>query len=171
MLEHEVKNLRNFRREIRFSADLKAIVTEKTPDGEALQEVAVISSISRMGAGFRFSRELPVGRLISLTLNMAKNLRAYDETNDVYTVVGLIQHCHETSVDGELGFDIGVAFAGKTFPASYKNDPTTSYRIAGITKLGLWKIHESESTFKRRSNPRFSVKLNVVISLILATPS
>ncbi len=166
MLEHEVKNLRNFRREIRFSADLKAIITEKRPDAEPLQEVAVISSVSRMGAGFRFSRELPVGRLISLTLHMAKELHAYDQTKDVFTVVGLIQYCHETQVDGETGFDIGVAFTGKTFPAGYKTDPATSYRIAGITKQGLWKIHESESVFKPHAAPRFSAKLDVVISLI-----
>ncbi|MEO6051084.1 MAG: hypothetical protein ABIP78_07105 [Pyrinomonadaceae bacterium] len=94
------------------------------------------------------------------------DLRAYDENEEVFPVMGIVQYCNEGMIDGEKVFHVGVGFIGKQIPESSKADPTQSYRISGMTKAGLWEITEAESEFKNRKQPRYCFALGVTTTLL-----
>jgi len=135
-------------------------------DGQTWNESAHITSLSRNGAGFSTARECTVGRLIKLEMPMPTELRAYDESEEVYPVMGIVQHCNCVSYNGEEFYQVGVALIGKNPPESFENDPLQNYRICGMSENGLWNITDVEQPFKGRTTPRFSVEVDVTISLI-----
>lgn len=152
------------RRTYRISTALKTIVQVRESFDESWKEVAVLKTFSRNGAGFTLSRKCEVGRLISLVLPMPEELRAYDLEEELYTVLGLVQHCNEVNVDGETMYNIGVGFVGKEIPESFIADPKQNYRFCGMTEEGLWRITEVQSAFKARKNPRFWKSVHLTIS-------
>jgi hypothetical protein len=150
----------------RATAELRAIVITKDYDGIATKEIIEVTTISRNGAGFNLSHECIPGQLVNLVLPMPDDMRAYDHGQKLYPVIGLVQYCNLTSVEGKNSYQIGVGFIGKEVPESYKANPMQSYRISGMTTEGLWAITEAGRAFKPRKNPRFWLSLNVSISLI-----
>jgi len=135
-------------------------------NGETWNESAHITSLSRNGAGFSTGRECTIGRLVKLEISMPAELRAYDESEDVYPVMGLVQHCHCVPYNGENIYQVGVALIGKKPPESFANSTLQNYRISGMSDDGLWNITEVDQAFKGRKAPRFSVALDVTIALI-----
>jgi hypothetical protein len=148
----------------RLSADLKTIVQVKETPTEAWKEVTAVSTVSKNGAGFTLSRKVEVGRLVSLVLPMPTEFRAYDESAELYPVLGLVQHVSETTVDGKTAFNVGVGFVGKAMPESFKKDPKQNYRFSGVGANGLWTITEANSQFKARKNPRFWRSIVLTVS-------
>ena len=97
---------------------------------------------------------------------MPKEYRAYDLDEDIYPVIGLVQNCYEiTAPEGSM-YRIGVAFVGKEFPDSYKNDPLQNYHICGTSPEGMWKITESGKKFQVRNAPRFWIATNVTLTFV-----
>ena len=135
-------------------------------DGQTWNESAQITSLSRNGAGFSTARECTVGRLIKMEVLMPPELRAYDESEDIYPVMGIVQHCNCVSYNGENIYQVGVALIGKEPPVSFENDPLQNYRISGMSENGLWNITDVEKPFKGRTSPRFSVEVDVTLALI-----
>ncbi len=154
------------RRTHRISSALKTIVQVRESFDESWKEVTTLKTVSRNGAGFALSRKCEVGRLISLILPMPEELRAYDLEEELYTVLGLVQHCNEVIVDGETTYNIGVGFVGKAIPDSFIADPKQNYRFCGMTEEGLWRITEVQSAFKARKNPRFWKSIHLTISMM-----
>ena len=150
----------------RTITDLKTIVQVKDSDDTVWKEITKVTTVSRNGAGFMLKRECVVGRLVTLVMPMPAELRAYDQYDDLYPVMGLVQYCNEAKVDGEPMFNVGVGFIGKQKPDSYKNNPLQSYRIIGMSSDGLWQVTEAESQHQPRKNARFWVPIEVTISLI-----
>lgn len=149
----------------RVSTELFAVVQVKESDSEGWKENTRITTVSRNGAGFNLARECSVGRLVGLTLRLPPDLRAYDQNEDLYSVVALVQHCSAANLDGATVYHVGVAFVGKDVPDSFKTDPQQNYRISGMNKDGLWSITESNSQFKVRKHPRHWFKIAVTISV------
>ncbi|MEO6654705.1 MAG: hypothetical protein ABIO36_01340 [Pyrinomonadaceae bacterium] len=154
------------RRADRAPSELKTIVQIKEGEDVTWKEVTKVATVSRNGAGFCLSRPCIMGRLISLVMPLNPDLRAYDEKEEVYPVMGIVQYCNEGLINGERVFHVGVGFIGKQIPESFKADPKQSYRIIGMTKAGLWEITEAESEFKNRKQPRYWFALGVTITLL-----
>lgn len=155
------------RKDIRVVTELESMVHGFDDDDEPWKEYTTILNLSKSGAGFTLTRPCVVGRLVKLTTAMPAELRAFDHTEKLYTVVGLIQYCNrmENAEEGEL-YNIGVAFAGKDFPESYFDNPAQSYRISGSDDRGTWTVAEAEAEFTKRRHARFRAHLDVTVSLI-----
>ena len=146
--------------------ELQTIVKGKDDPATSWKEVADINSVSASGAGFVLSRPCEIGRLISLVLPQPPHLRCYDHEKELYAVWGLVQHCYKTSSDADSAYQIGVAFVGKDAPESYLEDPTTSYRISGMSSDGLWKITETKGSFKKRRHMRYWKAVDLYLALV-----
>lgn len=147
-------------------AELRTIVQVKERGDNSWKEVTKVSTVSRNGAGFRLTRKCTVGRLVSLVLPLPTALRAYDHNTEVYPVLGLVQYCNASEIDGETAYHVGVAFVGKTIPDSFKEDPRQTYRITGLNSDGLWMITEAKTPFTMRKNQRYSIPLEVTVTLM-----
>ena len=154
------------RRSERISLSLSAVVKAKPSRDAFWKETTDLISISRSGAGFYIKKECQVGQLLSLIMPMPRHLRCYDRDKELYRVWGLVQHCSQVSGDGNSGYHVGVAFVGKKSPASYAENPLQSYRIAGMSEEGTWKIVEAQTSFVVRRHPRFCISLEVSLSAL-----
>jgi hypothetical protein len=155
----------DLRVEERNTLELPSMV-ELHDEGETRTETAMVTSISRNGAGFSVSCPCTVGRLLKLLIPMPTEFRTYDEDEDLYPVMGLVQHCNQVTNDGENVYHVGVALIGRQVPESFEEDPLQNYRINGMTEDGLWSVTEADAAFMTRKNPRFSIALDVTLSLI-----
>lgn len=149
----------------RVSTELWAVVHVKESESEGWKANTKITTVSRNGAGFNLERECAVGRLVMLVMRLQPELRAYDQDDELYSMVALVQHCSAANIDGETVYHVGVAFVGKDVPDSFKGDPKQNYRISGMKKDGLWSITESDSQFKVRRHPRHWFKIAVTVSV------
>ncbi len=154
-----------YRTEERISVHVKAVVQFREGEEENWKEIVDITTISKNGAALQLSRECPVGRLISMALQMPEDLRVYDFSKDVYPMLGVVQNCSSMVIDGKAMFQVGVAFIGKKMPDSYKADPKQSYRITGRTPLGLWQAKEATRQFVNRKAARFWRRFEVALSI------
>jgi hypothetical protein len=150
----------------RATAELNAVVQVKEADGKMWKEFTEVRSVSRNGAGFCLTRPCIVGRLITIVMPLDPDLRAYDQDNELYPVMGIVQYCNAATVDEGTVYHVGVGFIGKKIPDSFKNDPTQSFRISGMSKDGLWQVAEAQNEFKQRRDPRFWTAIGVTVSLI-----
>jgi hypothetical protein len=150
----------------RTPVELRTVVRIVESSGETWKEFADVKSVSRNGAGFSLTRPCEVGRLITMVMPLDPQLRAYDHNKELYPVMGIIQYCNAAEVNGDTIYHIGVGFIGKSVPESFKQDPMQNYRIAGMTKEGLWQVVEARSQFKKRKDPRYWISLNIAITLM-----
>lgn len=148
------------------SMSLYTVVKVKEDAENFWKEVADVISVSASGAGFLLSRPCEVGRLVSLMMPMPPHLRCYDHDKELYRVWGLVQHCNEVKNGEEEGFQVGVAFVGRTAPESYGVDPATSYKICGMGDDGLWKVAESKGSFKKRQHMRYWTSIDLYLALV-----
>ncbi len=153
------------RSEPRVTYQVRTVVQVREDDGEVWKEVVEIATVSKKGAGLMLSRPCQVGRIISLVMDMPKEMRAYDHFAPAYPVLGLVQNCTGTVVDGDFRYHVGVAFFGKKWPDSHRTNPKQTYRISGTSPDGLWSIVEAPSDFLHRRHSRFWHDLEVSIAL------
>ena len=152
------------RSEERTPVSLDGIIQVRLSKEEIWKERIEVISVSRNGAGFTTTRPCEVGKLVLLALGMPRELRAYDESLDLYAVTGIVQYCNLfTTADGTL-YNVGVGFVGKQLPESYKANPLQNYRIAGVKDNGLWNIREFNTDFKNRRHLRHWLSLRTNIS-------
>lgn len=154
------------RHDERLSSELKSVVQVKDGPDASWKEVTTVTTISRNGAGFSLPRPCAVGRLVTLVLPMPTELRVYDQKEQLYPVLGLVQYCNEGLVEGNKCYHVGVAFIGKQLPASFKANPLQSYRITGMSPEGLWTITETDNEYKARRHPRYWVAMDVGITVL-----
>src|SRR4051794_32342233 len=72
-----------YRTEERISVPVKAVIQFRESESENWKEIVDITTISKNGAALILSKECPVGRLISMALQMPEDLRVYDFSKDV----------------------------------------------------------------------------------------
>ena len=158
------EDLSDARHEQRHTHTIKTVVHFKESAEESWREVIEIATVSRNGAGMLLSRPCPVGRIVSLVMEMPQKLRLYDQFAEVYPIAGVVQNCTELMQEGSVAYHVGVAFIGKSLPDSYRTDPTTTYRITGVNQLGLWTVGELHSGFKGREHARFWTKVDMSVT-------
>ena len=133
---------------------------------ETCEEVTTLVSMSKSGASFYLSRPCHVGRLVTLEMPMPAELRAYGVPGEIYPVIGLVQYCYQSEVDGELLNFVGVAFVGEHLSAEQQKEPMQCYYISGTTAAGMWQITPSLNAHQVRSAPRFWTELDITITRI-----
>lgn len=143
---------------------VKTVVHFKESADENWRESIEIVTVSRNGAGMLLSRPCPVGRIVSLIMDMPLKLRLYDHFAEVYPVAGVVQNCTELNNGDGVGYHVGVAFIGKQLPESYRGDPTTTYRITGADSDGLWCIAPIGSRFHDREHARYWTQVSLSIT-------
>jgi hypothetical protein len=149
----------------RVSRRVKAVVQVREDDGNAWKEIIEITTISKNGAALLLSNECPVGRMVSLAIQMPVELRVYDHYQDIYAMLGVVQNCSPVIINERTVYHIGVAFIGKKIPDSFKADPSQAYRIVGMSPSGLWTVTEAAQSFVNRASARFWKRFEVAISL------
>src|SRR5436190_20232585 len=104
-MEHRIED--------RVPTILRTIVQVKERDGKIWKEVTQVTTVSRNGAGFTLPRTVAVGRLLTLVMPLAPELRPYDQEAEVYPVMGIVQYSNASTVNGETVYHVGVGFVGK----------------------------------------------------------
>lgn len=148
------------------SMTLHAVVKAKDKDRQLWKEVADLISVSATGSSFNLPRACQVGTLVSLMVPLPVHMRCYDYDKEFYKVWGLVQHCESVSADQPDNFHVGVAFIGKKPPEAYRSNPQSTYRISGVDDSGMWKVTESATPFKKRSDVRFWRPIDLYLALI-----
>lgn len=130
-------------------------------------EITRLSDVSAFGAGFRLKRPVKRGRLICMTIPMPRQLRSFDYGEPQYKVWGAVRRCIETSRDPKnQEYAVGVAFIGKTPPASFSENPSQLYDICqrenngdGFWHLIAADLMSDDSHLPRddRKQTRFSI--------------
>lgn len=149
-----------------ISMSLYTVVKFKESDESFSKEVADVITTSSSGAGFYLKRKCEVGHLISLMMPLPAHQRSYDHKKELYSVWGLVQHCHEIAGDDGTAYHVGVAFIGKHAPGSYDRNPKQNYRICGMNDNGLWKVMEAAAPFKTRKDMRFWKSIDLYLALL-----
>lgn len=153
------------RHEDRTTLKVTTVVQFKEHAEDAWKEMLEVTTVSKNGAGLTVSRECPVGRIVSLVMQMPPELRLYDHDSELYPMLGVVQNCYKTTVNDKTVYHVGVAFIGKKVPESYKANPRQSYRISGMTDEGLWEAVEATAQFKPRKESRLWRRFEVSLSI------
>lgn len=129
-------------------------------------EKSRLTDVNQFGAGFTLTRPVEVGRIIQMTAPLPHQLRCFDQHEPLYSVWSLVRHCAVVQ-HHPVGFRIGVAFVGRTPPASYQEDPATFYDPLPI-KLGqsvMWNIARRPPA-KQRRETRLAIPLEVLVETL-----
>ena len=134
-----------------------AVIKVREGRARVRTESVHVVSASAGGVGFYSEQKCAVGQIVSLMMEMPRDLRRYDQDKKFYKVWALVQHCEKLT---RSSF-IGVAFIGATPPDSYLANPTASFRIAGVGPNGFWTVKETERPHRQRSHTRFRNSIEV----------
>ena len=136
---------KRLRERIKLALPVRVLCKESA--GHEWMEMSRLTDVTPFGARFTISHPTEVGRLLQLTLAMPRQLRCFDHIEDQYRVWALVRHITpRQGADGQLRYDIGVAFTGKNPPASYVRDPATRYEADSISpENNLWQVREAEA--------------------------
>jgi hypothetical protein len=153
------------RAESRRHLAVKTVAQFREDATNGWKEVTLVNTVSKNGAGLLLSRPIPVGRLVTLVMEMPIDLRAYDHYLPVYAVAGVVQNCTESTESEGTAYHVGVAFIGKKLPESFKKDPTQCYRLRGMSNSGLWNVAEAGISYHPRRHARVWSEVDVSVSL------
>lgn len=139
----------------RFSERLSTSLTVRVRCRESAQyewsEMSHLVNMSPSGARLTIGHSIEAGQLLHLTMALPSSLRSYDKMERDYCIWALVRNVTslpKISAD-KSQFEIGVAFIGKTPPASYRLDPQTRYELRPVPdKNGLWVVRERERVKK-----------------------
>lgn len=108
-------------------------------------ETGQLVDASRSGARLVIAHRAEPCQLLHLTTPMPGEMRCFDEEQEEYRIWALVR-CVTLlrMVDGQTpAYEIGVAFVGKTAPASYQINPAARYEpLPAPNRNGLWTIRE-----------------------------
>ncbi|HEV7891579.1 MAG TPA: PilZ domain-containing protein [Pyrinomonadaceae bacterium] len=140
----EQEKPKRLRERIKLALPVRVLCKESA--GHEWMEMSRLTDVTPFGARFIISHPTETGRLLQLTLAMPRQLRCFDHIEDQYRVWALVRHVTpRQGADGQLRYDVGVAFTGKNPPASYVRDPATRYEVDTISAdNNLWQLREAE---------------------------
>ncbi len=162
------------RRIQRYPLALPARVEVKVDDKLAWNEITRLEDISAFGAGFKLKRPVKRGRLLLMSVPMPRQLRCYDYLEPQYRIWGLVRRCVPLGTGGgDDAYSVGVAFIGKTPPASYVDDPSKLYDLADREDGGLWQLveavitpDESDLPGYLRRHTRFAIPESLLLEML-----
>jgi hypothetical protein len=119
------------RKRDRLELHIPVRVICKETDGTGWTEITHIEDVTQFGASFTLEHRLDVGRIVHLSLPLPWRLRQYDQAEEQYRIYALVRWAKPTADKNRVLF--GVAFIGKSPPASYLHDPSRIYGTQGFT--------------------------------------
>jgi hypothetical protein len=137
-------------------------------------EISRLVDVTPFGARFMLTHPTERGRLLHLTLPMPRQLRCFDHIEDQYRVWALVRNIRPHAEAGDesrlMRYEVGVAFAGKTPPASYIREPATLYDVDSLSsENSLWTVREAESpvagVVSRSEETRLQMALSVSVEV------
>lgn len=134
------------RRIKRISLPLPVRVEHSVARGNSLNEITRLIDVSAYGAGFKLLKPIKRGRLLQMTMPLARQLRNYDFTEPQYRVWGIVRHCipvKDKENKSEDKFAIGTAFIGRKPPKDYFDDPAKLYDITNRDDSQFWRVVEA----------------------------
>ena len=166
----EQERSKRLRERIKLALPVRVLCKESA--GHEWIEMSRLLDVTPFGARFTISHPTETGRLLQLTLAMPRQLRCFDHVEDQYRVWALVRHVKpHQGADGQLRYDLGVAFTGKNPPASFIRDPATRYEVGSISaENNLWQVRESEekdasSSASRAKDTRLHMALPVSVEV------
>lgn len=142
MLE-TIPNSQNNRRQNRVNLPLPVRIEHKANKDTSFNEITRLIDVSAFGAGFNLQHPIKRGRLVFMTMPLARQLRSYDYTEPQYRIWGLVRHCIPIRQKADESYAIGTAFIGKQPPESYIENPAKLYEITERDSDGLWNVAEA----------------------------
>jgi hypothetical protein len=137
---------KRLRERIKLALPVRVVCRESA--GHEWIEVSRLQDVTPFGARFVLTHPTETGRLLHLTLPMPRQLRCFDHVEDQYRVWALVRHVKpqlQPGGDVQIVYEVGVAFTGKSPPASYISEPATRYDIDTISaENNLWHVREAE---------------------------
>ena len=164
------KDARRIRRiNLPLPVRIEHAVKKETP----LNEITRLIDVSAFGAGFNLQKPVKRGRLIHMTIPLARQLRNYDYLEPQYKVWGLVRHCVPIRDRKGERYAIGTAFIGKNPPSSYVQDPTTLYELYKRDESDFWKVVEAPSVpdesklpKEDRRHTRYQLPIGISLELL-----
>lgn len=146
----EQEKTKRLRERIKLALPVRIMCKESA--GHEWMEMSRLVDVTPFGAGFTLSHPTEAGRLLHLTLPMPRQLRCFDHIEDQYRVWALVRRVVPRMGPGPAGsdatqlrYEVGVAFTGKSPPASFIRDPATRYEVGSISaESNLWQVREAE---------------------------
>lgn len=162
------------RRLPRYSLSLPTKVEVKVDNKFSWNEITRLEDVSAFGAGFNLKRPVKRGRLVLVSAPMPRQLRCFDFLEPQYKVWALVRKCVPiTETPGAELYAVGVAFIGKTPPASFNENPAKLYDLSVREEGGLWQLvdaaanpDESDLPAYARRHTRFAIPETLVVELL-----
>jgi len=129
------------------------------------RELTHLESVSDSGAGFYLSRLFEIGQLLQLKMPVDNDLRRYDPDKELYCIWAIVRHCHRSLRSRFSVYHIGAAFIGREPPYSYRQNPLTVYTLGEVSENGFWKIKESAKQPTARRQRRYSIPIEIYITV------
>lgn len=147
----------------RITISLPVKVEAQTAVNEFWREISHIEAVTKSSADFYLTRSFEVGQLLLLKMPIRKELRRFDFDKDQYCVWGIVRSCNQALRDNLPGFYVSVAFIGQEPPFSFRQNPTTIYKLDKLDEKGFWQISELRQGPENRRHTRYNIPLEVVI--------
>lgn len=147
--------------EVSLPVKIEAYTTEQS----VWREISRIENVTETSVKFRLTRPLEIGQLLLLKMPIKKNLRRYDLDKQLYRVWGVVRSCDS---EPDADFDVyrtSVAFIGQEPPVSFREDPSTIYRLKTLGKDGFWQVAETRRGPDHRRHPRYPIPIDVYIAI------
>ncbi|HYE75023.1 MAG TPA: hypothetical protein VEF04_16900 [Blastocatellia bacterium] len=133
----------------RLEMKLQVRVTCRETHSREWVENTETLDVTPLGARFTIDHRVELGQLLHITMNMPVQLRLYDQQAQEYRTWAIVRFVklQKFFIGGKTltQQEVGVAFIGKTPPASYIIDPGKRYELAPPTvKGGMWNAQEVE---------------------------
>jgi PilZ domain len=161
------------RRLHRIGLSLPVRVEHKINNDTSFNEITRLIDVSAFGAGFNLKHPLKRGRLIFMTMPLARQLRNFDFMEPQYKIWGIVRHCIPVRQKSDESYAIGTAFIGKRPPASYVENPAKLYDITTREGEGFWNVVEAHSNpddshlpKADRRHTRYQIPINVLLEVL-----
>lgn len=163
----------NNRRQNRVSLPLPVRVEHKASKDTSFNEITRLIDVSAFGAGFNLQQPIKRGRLVFMTMPLARQLRNYDYSESQYRIWALVRHCIPIRQKNDESYAIGTAFIGKRPPESYHENPAKLYDITQREGDGFWNITEADAipdesalSLADRRHTRHSIPVSVTLEVL-----
>ena len=130
-------------------------------------EMTRLMNVTPFGAAFTLTRPTERGRLLHMTIPMPRQLRVFDHVEDQYRIWAIVRHLKSKTTDKGPAFEVGVAFIGKTAPASYESAPWQCYEISISPDDKLANVHERQQP--RSDDPRAHTRHPMAVDMLVQT--
>jgi hypothetical protein len=131
-------------------------------------EMTRLMNVTPFGAAFTLTRPTERGRLLHMTIPMPRQMRVFDHVEDQYRIWAIVRHLKSKTTDKGPEFEVGVAFIGKSAPASYEAEPWKCYEVSFSDSEKLAHVHETQQPRldDARAHTRHPMAVDMLVEMI-----